>query len=102
VLCVTQHIDFTKAFFTFQMSYGLTVHPSMQFHLHLKEKYDHPRANFHEIYQCLTTVRTYLLYPISDTFNNKCENVWVEILYRKVMCRVTEPIFMKVMRARKL
>jgi hypothetical protein len=82
------------------MSYGLTVHASMQLQLHLKEKYAHPRADIHEIHQCLTAVRTYLLYPISDRSNNECGNVWVEILYRKVMC--TEPIFMKLMRARKL
>jgi len=63
----------------------------MQFQLYLKE-----------IHQCLTVVRTYLLYPISDRSNNKCRNVWVEILYRKVMCRVTAPIFMKLMRTRKL
>jgi len=78
------------------------VHASMQLQLHLKEKYAQLRADFHEIHQCLTAVRTYLLYPISDRSNNKCGNVWVEILYRKVMCRVTESISKKLMRARKL
>jgi hypothetical protein len=72
---VTQHTDFTKAFFTVRMSRCVTVQVWMLVHLLQYERCGLHCAGFHEIHRQSTALCAGLWYRISPKSDNKCGKV---------------------------